>query len=318
MDYNIPASRCQPIIDTDPIRFMRAQKLVDDNDVELLSDDGSQRIYSVASDSDTNTQYKVYRSDHDAICTCFDSVHNHNQCKHIVAVLMIDPIKYDTVDSSWAWEDVRVTPDITECLNWLYLFSDMAKPIPMSTEERKRFTSNRQPIVKEVELAKGKPRFTNKDSENGWYDGSKFDAVFLFGGTWYNTNKRSDCRSMIINVYYDRKGEQWCMLRKRDGFCTTTEYKSPKGLIDYYKDQPKNAMVNHFVKGMKLFIIALDTHKELFGEYPKRMEFDNLLFHESSVYFQRDAGTPDEFAIDVSISHEDGKSVVIQHTLQRR
>ena len=313
MNYNIPASRCQPIIDTDPIRFMKAQKLIDDNAVELVSDDGDQRVYTVTAQSDPNTQYKVYRSDYDAICTCFDSVHNHKQCKHIVAVLMIDPIKYDTVDSSWAWENVNVTPNISECLDWLYLFSDMAKPIPMSKQEMRRFTSNRQPLVDDSDLTK--PRFTNVDdySSGRWYDGYKFEAVYLFGGEWHSTNSRSAPEIVDINVYYDRKGEQWCLLHKHNGFFSTTEYMNPKGLIKFFYDKPMNPMIIHFVRGMKLFIIALDTHKELFGEYPYRMEFSNLLFHESSVYFQTNAGTPDEFAIEVS--RRDG--IVIHHTLQK-
>ena len=273
MNYNIPASRCQPIIDTDPIRFMKAQRLIDDNAVDLLSDDGSQRIYTVIAQSNPNTQYKVYRSDHDAICTCFDSVHNHKQCKHIVAVLMIDPIKYDTVDSRCAWENVRVTPDASEYLNWLYTFRDMYKPKPMSQKERLQFTANRQPII-DSDLTK--PRFNNTDdyTSSGWYNGYKFDAVYLFGGEWYSTNSRNAPDRININVYYDRKSDQWCLLHKHNGFFETNEYNTPKALIKFYDNQPKNVMVDYFVKGMKLFIIALDTHKELFGEYPRRMEFD--------------------------------------------
>lgn len=307
MDYTIPASRCQAVIDTDPIRFIKAQRLLDDNAVELITDNGDERIYTVTSQSESQTQYTVRRSDYDAICTCPDSVKNHTQCKHIVAVLMIDPIKYDNADSGWAWENVRVTPNAKECLDWLYTFRDMMKPIPMSTIERQRFMSNRH-LVDETDLSK--PRFSNIEDRGsgGWYDGYKFDAVYLFGGHWNSTNDRNAKDQMTIHVYYDRKGEQWCLLNKHNGFCDTVEFKSPKGIISFYDGIPKNAMVDYFVKGMKLFITALDTYQELFGEHPYRMEFDNLIFHDSCVYFH-----VNDFAIEVS---GDGNSVVIQHTLQ--
>lgn len=318
MNNNIPAESCQAV-DTDPIRFMKAQKLLDSDAVELVSDEGYQRIYTVVAQSDPHKTYKVYRSDHDAICTCFDSVRNHVQCKHIIAVLMIDPIKYEKVDNEWAWQNICLTPDSKEILNWLYAFRDLAKPIPMSTKERIRFTNNRNPIVSEADMAKGKPSFKHGGTIDSdlWYCGYRYDAIAVVGGNWTNTNIRSDCKRMTINVYYDRKAGQWCIMRKRDGFWTSAEYDDIGGLIRFFDDTNKNAMVNCFIKGMKLFIIAMDTYKELFGDYPNRMEFNNLLFHESSVYFHTDANTDKEFAIDVSVSHEDGKSIVIQHTLQK-
>ena len=318
MNDNMPAQRCQVAIDTDPIRFMKAQTLVNTNSAELVSDEGNQRIYTVVSQSNPNTKYKVYRSDYDAICTCHNSVRNHIQCKHIVAVLMIDPIKYDTIDSSWSWEGIRLTSDMSDYLDWLHLFSDMViphKPKPMSKQERIRFTSNRHHLIKEADM--GKPSFYKEGTHDAylWYGGRNCDAFVVFGGQWTNTNSRVDCRQMRINVYYDRKSEQWCICSRRNGFCTTAEFDDVKDLVSIYQDEPKNAMVKHFINGMKLFCIAMDTHKELFGDYPTPV-FNNLLFHESSVYFQRDAGTSDEFAIDVSISNEDDKSIVIQHTLQ--
>ena len=317
MNNTIPAHRSQSVIDTDPIRFMKAQNLLDTDSIELVSDEGNQRIYTVVSQSSPNTTYKVYRSNHDVICTCPDSVRYYNQCKHIVAIQMIDPILYEKVDNEWAWENVTLTPNLSEYLNWLYAFRDMAKPKPMSKQERILFTSNRHPLVKEADMAKGKPSFYKEgtDDANLWYSGRNCDAFVVFGGHWTNTNSRSDCTRMLINVYYDRKSEQWCICSRRNGFCTTAEFDDMKDLVSIYQDKPKNAMVNHFINAMKLFIIAMDTHKELFGEYPIPV-FNNLTFHESIVYFHRDAGTADEFAIDVSISNEDDKSIVIQHTLQ--